>query len=36
VAVATGMFTTEQLRGSGADIVFRDLSDTAAFTSLLT
>ena len=36
VAVATGMFTTEQLRDSGADIVFRDLSDTAAFTSLLT
>ncbi len=35
VAVATGMFTTEQLRDSGADIVFRDLSDTAAFTSLL-
>ena len=36
VAVATGMFTTEQLRDSGADIVFRDLRDTAAFTSLLT
>ena len=36
VAVATGMFTTEQLRDSGAGIVFRDLSDTAAFTSLLT
>ena len=36
VAVATGMFTTEQLRDSGADIVFRDLSDTVAFTSLLT
>lgn len=36
VAVATGMFTTEQLRESGADIVFRDLSDTTAFTSLLT
>jgi len=36
VAVATGMFTTGQLRDSGADIVFRDLSDTAAFTSLLT
>jgi len=36
VAVATGMFTTEQLRDSGADIVFRDLSDTAAFTTLLT
>jgi phosphoglycolate phosphatase-like HAD superfamily hydrolase len=35
VAVATGMFTPEQLRDSGADIVFRDLSDTAAFTSLL-
>lgn len=35
VAVATGMFTTEQLRDSGADIVFRDLSDAAAFTSLL-
>jgi phosphoglycolate phosphatase-like HAD superfamily hydrolase len=36
VAVATGMFTPEQLRDCGADIVFRDLSDTAAFTSLLT
>jgi phosphoglycolate phosphatase-like HAD superfamily hydrolase len=36
VAVATGMFTPQQLRDSGADIVFRDLSDTAAFTSLLT
>ena len=36
VAVATGMFTTDQLRESGADIVFRDLSDKAAFTSLLT
>ena len=35
VAVATGMFSTEQLRDSGADIVFRDLSDTAAFTALL-
>ena len=35
VAVATGMFTTEQLRDSGAEIVFRDLSDIAAFTSLL-
>jgi phosphoglycolate phosphatase-like HAD superfamily hydrolase len=35
VGVATGNFTTEQLRQSGAAIVFRDLSDTAAFTALL-
>jgi phosphoglycolate phosphatase len=35
VAVATGTFTTEQLRDSGAKIVFDDLSDTAAFRALL-
>lgn len=35
VGVATGSFTTEQLQVSGAEIVFRDLSDTAAFIALL-
>jgi phosphoglycolate phosphatase-like HAD superfamily hydrolase len=35
VGVATGGFTTDQLQQSGADIVFRDLSDTAAFVALL-
>ncbi len=35
VAVATGSFTVEQLRDSGADIVFEDLSDTRAFVRLL-
>src|SRR6266540_2165250 len=34
VAVATGSYTVEQLRESGADIVFKDLSDTAAFLKL--
>ncbi len=29
VAVATGSFSVDQLRGTGADIVFQDLSDTA-------
>ncbi len=29
VAVATGSFTVEQLRATGADMVFADLSDTA-------
>ena len=35
VAVATGGYTVEQLRESGAGIVFRDLGDTEAFLSLL-
>lgn len=35
VAVATGGFSVDQLRASGADIVFEDLSDTAAFLKLL-
>lgn len=35
VAVATGGFTMEQLRQTGADHVFPDLSDTAAFLELL-
>lgn len=35
VAVATGSFTTEQLQRSGAEIVFRDLSDITGFRALL-
>jgi phosphoglycolate phosphatase len=35
VAVATGGYTVEALRGSGADIVFEDLSDLGAFCALL-
>lgn len=35
VGVATGGFTVDQLRQSGADIVFEDLSDTRAFLALL-
>jgi phosphoglycolate phosphatase len=35
VGVATGPFTAEQLRASGAQIVFEDLSDTEAFLKLL-
>ena len=35
VAVATGGYSVEQLRDAGAGIVFRDLSDTAAFLKLL-
>ena len=35
VAVATGPFDETTLRASGADVVFADLSDTAAFLSLL-
>ena len=35
VAVATGGFTVEQLRDSGADLVFNDLSDSDRFTNLL-
>jgi phosphoglycolate phosphatase-like HAD superfamily hydrolase len=35
VGVATGSYTVDQLRTSGADVVFRDLSDGAAFDALL-
>lgn len=35
IAVATGSYTVDQLRAAGAGIVFDDLSDTAAFLSLL-
>ena len=35
VAVATGSYSVEQLRDSGAEIVFQDLSDTARFLQLL-
>jgi phosphoglycolate phosphatase len=35
VAVATGSYTVDQLRETGADIVFKDLSDTEAFLKLL-
>ena len=35
VAVATGTFTVDQLRATGAPIVLKDLSDTAAFLALL-
>ena len=35
VAVATGGYTVDQLRASGSDIVFQDLSDTHAFLQLL-
>lgn len=35
VGVATGGFTVDQLRDSGADIVFEDLRDTRAFLGLL-
>lgn len=35
VGVATGGFTSDQLRTSGADIVFEDLSETEAFLELL-
>jgi phosphoglycolate phosphatase len=35
VAVATGSYSVEQLRQTGADIVFKDLSDTQAFLQLL-
>ncbi|WP_342750055.1 HAD family hydrolase [Prauserella shujinwangii] len=36
VGVATGRHTEEELRASGADVVFRDLSDTAAVVAALT
>ncbi len=35
IAVATGGYTVDDLRGAGADIVFEDLSDTNAFVRLL-
>jgi phosphoglycolate phosphatase-like HAD superfamily hydrolase len=35
VGVATGGYSAEELRKSGADIVFEDLSDTQAFLKLL-
>jgi phosphoglycolate phosphatase len=35
IAVATGPFSVEQLRASGAEKVFEDLSDTSAFLRLL-
>ena len=35
VGVATGGFTVDQLRASGAEIAFKDLSDTSAFLQLL-
>ena len=35
VAVATGGFTEDQLRATGAGIVFRDLGDTRAFLEVL-
>lgn len=35
VGVATGGFTVQQLRESGADIVFEDLSDTEAFVRII-
>jgi hypothetical protein len=33
--VATGGYSMAELRASGADIVFKDLSDTRAFLELL-
>jgi phosphoglycolate phosphatase len=35
IGVATGSTSVEQLRASGADIVFQDLSDTQAFLKLV-
>jgi phosphoglycolate phosphatase-like HAD superfamily hydrolase len=35
IGVATGPFSTQQLRDSGAHVVFEDLSDTDAFLKLL-
>ena len=35
IAVATGGYSMEELRASGADIVFKDLSDTESFLKLL-
>jgi phosphoglycolate phosphatase len=36
VAVATGNYSVDQLHAAGAGVVFKDLSDTAAFLALLT
>jgi hypothetical protein len=33
--VATGGFTSDQLRESGADIVYENLADAAAFLQLI-
>jgi phosphoglycolate phosphatase-like HAD superfamily hydrolase len=35
IGVATGPFSVEELRASGAEMVFEDLSDTSAFLRLL-
>ena len=35
IAVATGSYTIEQMRGTGSEIVFEDLSDTAAFLEIV-
>jgi phosphoglycolate phosphatase len=35
IAVATGSFTADQLRASGAETVFQDLADTRAFLAML-
>lgn len=35
IGVATGGFSVDQLRGSGADVVFEDLSETRLFLDLL-
>ena len=36
VAVATGSYSVDELRESGAEIVFKDLRDTSSFVKLLT
>jgi phosphoglycolate phosphatase-like HAD superfamily hydrolase len=35
VGVATGSYSVEQLQTAGADVVFKDLSDTTAFLELV-
>lgn len=35
VGVATGSYSVEEIKASGADVVFRDLSDPSAFLALL-
>ena len=35
VAVATGGYSVDQLRAAGADMVFKDLSETAAVMRVL-
>jgi len=35
VAVATGSYSVDELRETGADVVFTDLSETEAFLKLL-